>query len=71
MDFRSVTVNDLPHIHCIETDQGPMLEWDDAEEGVEEEFGPTARGSSGEGEERDDLDGMGRGVSEDLDWTSR
>ncbi|ORY89593.1 hypothetical protein BCR35DRAFT_344682 [Leucosporidium creatinivorum] len=70
VDFRSVTVNDLPHIHCIETEQGPMLEWDDAEEGEGEEFGPAAAaGSGGEGEVRDELAGMDEG--EEVDWRAR
>lgn len=70
VDFRSVTVNDLPHIHCVETEQGPMLEWDDAEEG-EEEFGPAACRSGGEGEEREELEGLGEGEGEELDWRGR
>ena len=32
VDFRGVSVGDLPHIHCKETEVGAILVWDDEEE---------------------------------------
>lgn len=48
VDFRSVSVGDLPHIHCRETEVGPILEWDDQEP-------ERVRGKEEMGEEMDEL----------------
>lgn len=52
VDFRQVAVNDLAHIRCIETDEGPVLQWID-EGGANDRDGDEQMQSEVKDEEMD------------------